>query len=270
VVGLAGVTTTDDGGGVVVDHVYKRYEPPPRYLRRLVRVATGTPVEALRDVSVSVAAGEVAALVGPNGAGKTTLIKIISTLLEPSSGSVHAAGVDVGANPLQARQRLGLVLSDDRGLYWRLSGRRNLEFFGVLAGLSPTEAASRATEVLRRVGLDDADKLVFGYSSGMRTRLNVARALLAEPRLLVLDEPTRSLDPIASDAVWQLIRELADAGKAVVVSTHDIRAVLSWCDRVIVLVDGRLRGTWPIVELSHAESPEAAIVDALGGRLPGA
>ncbi len=226
--------------------VGKQYMRAPWYLRPFVRVASTKTVDALHDVTFDVRPGEIVGLVGPNGAGKTTLLKIIGTLLEPSAGSVMIDGVDVLADPRQARARLGLVLNSERATYWRLDGRQNLEFFGVLAGLALPEARRRATDLLERLGLADRDRRVMGYSSGMRAALNVARAVMAEPSLIVLDEPTRSLDPIASVTVGKMMREQADAGRSVLLSSHRMDEVATWCDRVVVLIDGSVRHVGPI------------------------
>jgi ABC-2 type transport system ATP-binding protein len=225
--------------------VAKQYLPPPRYLRPVMRVASSKPVDALRDVSFAVAPGEIVGLVGPNGAGKTTLLKIISTLLEPSAGTVLIDGIDVTEDPHRARERLGLVLTADRATYWRLDGRQNLEFFGVLAGLRPEDARRRATELLALFGLAERDRRVMGYSTGMRAALNIARAIIADPSLVVLDEPTRSLDPLASAMVGRILREQADSGRTVLLSSHRMDEVANLCDRVVVLIDGTVRHNGP-------------------------
>jgi ABC-2 type transport system ATP-binding protein len=229
-----------------LEGVGKQYMRAPWYLRPFVRTASTTMVDALRDVTFDVAPGEIVGLVGPNGAGKTTLLKIISTLLEPTTGSVTIDGVDVIAEPRQAREKIGLVLNGERATYWRLDGRQNLEFFGVLAGLPLPDARLRATELLERLGLADRDRRVMGYSSGMRAALNVARAVMAEPALIILDEPTRSLDPLASVKVGKLLREQADTGRSVLLSSHRMDEVATWCDRVVVLIDGSVRHVGPI------------------------
>lgn len=226
---------------LTVEGLSKRYLPPPWWLRLAAKTAAKKPVEALRDVSFEVGPGEIVGLLGPNGAGKTTLIKLIAGLLEPSGGRVLVDGFDVAATPLEVKRRLGLVLTDDRGLYWRLDGAWNLEFFGVLAGMPRGDARRRAAEVLAEAGLAERDRLVFGYSSGMRSRLNIARALMTDPPVLVLDEPTRSLDPVASLEVTALLRGLADAGRAVLLSSHRLDEVSAICDRIVVVVDGTVR-----------------------------
>jgi ABC-type multidrug transport system ATPase subunit len=223
-----------------VHGVSKRYDPPPVALRPFIRMAATGSVEALRDVSLEVSPGEIVGLLGPNGAGKTTLIKIIAGLLDATQGLVIVDGFNAAADAWEVRRRLGLVLPDERGLYWRLSGRRNLEFFGMLHGLGRKEARARADELLEVMGLADRDKLVFGYSSGMRARLSIARALTVDPPLLVLDEPTRSLDPLASEDVMDLLRSQADAGRAILMSSHRLDEVAAVCDRVVALAQGNV------------------------------
>lgn len=203
-------------------------------------------------------------LVGPNGAGKTTLVKILGTLLEPTEGRAFVDGVDVVANPLEARRRLALVLPDERGLYWRLNGRQNLEFFAVLGGATRATAKIRAGELLERVGLSDVDKLVFGYSSGMRARLSLARGLLGDPALLLLDEPTRSLDPVASVDLGRFLGELAAEGRSIVLSSHRLDEIVSFCHSVLVLVGGEVRYLGPIGAL---ESSGGGGVQALAALL---
>ena len=248
-----------------VEHVSKRFEPPPRLLRLLSRVASQRTVQALTDVSLSAGRGEVVGLVGANGAGKTTLLHIIAGLLEPSSGSVRVDGFDVVADSLEARRRLGLVIADDRGFYWRLTGMENLTLFGVLAGLPREEARARADELMRQADLARRDRMVFGYSSGMITRLHVARALIANPPLLLLDEPTRSLDPLVSLEVGRLVRRLADEGHAVLLSSHDLGEVLKICDRVVVVNEGEVVLADTAAGLRAREDGVSGLLHALEG-----
>lgn len=223
---------------LVVDHVGKVYPRLTGVQRLLMRTAADGEVRALSDVSLAVAAGEIVGLVGPNGAGKSTLLRIVSTLLEPTTGSVVVDGLATVDHPRAVRERLGLVLADDRALYMRLTGRQNLEFFAGLAGLRRHEARDRADELLTRVGLAHRDKMVFGYSSGMRARLSLARALLARPRLLVLDEATRALDPVAAADVAALLRSAAGDGVAVLLSSHRLDEIESATDRLVVINAG--------------------------------
>jgi ABC-2 type transport system ATP-binding protein len=224
-----------------VDRVWMRYELPPRFLRPLVRAAAKEPTLALRDVSFSTGTGEVVGLVGPNGAGKTTLVKLVTTLLDPSQGRIVVDGHDTRREGGAVRARIGIVLAEDRGLYWRLTGRQNLELFGVLSGLSRPEALRRADELLEWLDLAARDKLVFGYSTGMKARLGLARALIARPPLIVLDEPTRSLDPLATTQIHETLRRLARDGHTVLLSSHRLDEVVGLCNRVVVLVQGTVR-----------------------------
>lgn len=230
-----------------VDAVTKVYEPPSSLARLLIRTAHHAPVVALHGTTFAVEHGEVVGLVGPNGAGKSTLLRICATLLEPTSGSVTLDGVDVLRDSFAARRSLGLQLTDDRGMYDRLTGRQNIRFFGVMNGLSQREAARRADELLEEFGLASRDRRVFGYSTGMKATLALARALIASPPLLILDEPSRSLDPIASQAMVARLSMLASQGHAVLLSSHRLNEVEQLCDRILV-IDGGRQVAWCVAD----------------------
>jgi ABC-2 type transport system ATP-binding protein len=242
-----------------VQGVGKVYEPPPWWLRPMVRAAVQAPVRALADVSLTVERGQVVGLVGPNGAGKTTLLKIVATTLMPTEGTATVDGFDVRDRSAQLRDRLGLVLEGDQGLYSRLTGRQNLELYGRLAGLSPAAATAKATEMLELLELAHRDKLVFGYSAGMKMRLSIGRALVGDPALVILDEPTRSLDPVASRFAIGLFRRLADEGRAVLFSNHRLDEVTRIADQVVAIVHGRavFSGTPAELGTSALESADA-------------
>lgn len=251
-------------GLLQVDHVSKTYAPPPRWARPLVRVASREPVVALDDVSFEVRRGSVVGLIGPNGAGKSTLFRLIAGLLEPSAGRLMLEGTPISPLDSETNKGFGLVLEGDRGLYGRLTGAQNLEFFGVLSGLSRSRAAEESARLMKQFGISDSDKLVFGYSSGMRLRLSMARAMLHDPPLLLLDEPTRSLDPLASSRTTRLLRDLADRGHGILVSSHRLDEVVSGCDQVVALVDGRVRFVGSPSDLStDASASQAALVNLL-------
>jgi ABC-2 type transport system ATP-binding protein len=199
-------------------------------------------VQALDGVSFDVEPGEVVGLLGPNGAGKSTLIRILGTTVIPDSGHATVAGHDVVREPAAARRSLGLMIGDERSHYWRLSARRNLAFFAALVGIPRREAQSRAAELLDAVGLTGAaDRPVLGYSSGMRARLSLARSLLAAPPVLLLDEPTRNLDPLAASSFRERATRLASERQtAILFATHDLHEAAAISTRILVLSQGRI------------------------------
>lgn len=199
-------------------------------------------IEALRGVNLTVKPGEIVALLGPNGAGKSTLLRIVATLIEPDGGSVRIAGRDPSAEPLAARGSIGLMLGEERSLYWRLSGRQNLDFFAALQGVPRTQVSDRTSGLLERFGLADvADRRCGQYSTGMRARLGLARALIAAPPVLLLDEPARSLDPVAAADLRGLLCELAGDGQtAVLYATHDLHDAAEIAQRTIGIDDGAI------------------------------
>jgi ABC-2 type transport system ATP-binding protein len=200
-------------------------------------------VRALHDVNLEIAPGEVFALVGPNGAGKTTLLRILATLLLPSTGSAQVNGADVVRDGRRVRHAIGLAAGDDRGFYWRLSGLENLEFFAGLLGFRRAEARHRAADALERLDLlPMAREPVGRYSTGMRQRLAIARALLGNPPVLLFDEPTRSLDPMAAGGFRTLAARLArDEGRTVVMATHNLEEAEALCRRAAILAGGTVR-----------------------------
>lgn len=216
------------------------YQPARGLMRVLVRGASDQPVRALDDVTFRVDPGEVVGLVGPNGAGKTTLIRAITTLLIPTDGTIHIDGHRVEVDDRSCRTRFGLSLPQDRSFHWRLTGRQNLRYFGTLAGIAADQIDRRVDEAMAERGLAERDKALFGYSSGMIAQLGIARALLHDPPLVILDEPTRSLDPIAGAELCDQIRSLAADGRAVLMSNHRLDEVVAACDRVLALVNGRI------------------------------
>jgi ABC-type multidrug transport system ATPase subunit len=209
-------------------------------------------VVALGGIDVTVPAGSAVALLGANGAGKSTLMRIIAGVVLPDSGRVTVSDHDVVREPGATKWAIGLVLSDERSWYWRISGRRNLEFFAALRRLSPDAAAARAAVLIDSVGLSEAaDRPFGGYSAGMRARLSLARALLDDPAVLLLDEPTRSLDPVAAADFRRRIGTMTEThGTAVLFATHDLHEAADLATEVVVLHKGQViarpaRGTTP-------------------------
>jgi ABC-2 type transport system ATP-binding protein len=216
---------------------------------------------ALEGVSLGVREGEIHALLGPNGAGKTTLLRIIAGLTAPQAGGVTVLGIDVTTGNRALRQRFGLVPSGDRSFYQRISGLENLAFFARLHGLRKREAVARSLEVLGLVGLRDAARVRVGeYSHGMQKRLSVARALLTEPAVLLVDEATHDLDPEGARIVRQLVADLAREGAAVLWATQRIDEIRGFADRVTVLQAGTVRFHGTVPELISHAAPRTYLV----------
>ena len=195
---------------------------------------------AVADLSFEVAPGEIFGLLGPNGAGKTTTLRILAGILLPTHGSVRVGGLDVAANPLAVRQRLGF-LTNTTGLYPRLTGRELLRYFGRLHGLDREATAARIDALVQALDLRPFyDRRCEALSTGERQRLSIARAVLHDPAVLVLDEPTAGLDVLASRFLRDFVRAERDRGKAVVFSTHYLAEAELLCDRIGLLHRGRL------------------------------
>jgi len=221
-------------------------------------------VQALDGVSLDVEPGEVVALLGPNGAGKSTLLRILGTTVLPDTGTATVAGHDVVQDPVAARAALGHMIGDERSHYWRISGRRNLAFFAALVRIPRHEVAGRVSLLLEAVGLTDAaDRRVLGYSSGMRARLSLARALLADPPLLLLDEPTRNLDPLAASRFRESAMQLAGGRRTgILFATHDLHEAVAISARILVLSAGRIVLEERAEDLDAAQL-ESAFLDAV-------
>jgi ABC-2 type transport system ATP-binding protein len=196
---------------------------------------------AVDGIDLRVEGGEIFGLLGPNGAGKTTTMKMLATLLIPTSGTIRVLGIDPLERPREVRARLGAMLSGERSLYWKLTGRENLEYFAALYHVPPKETTPRIAASLAAVKLSDrADDYVERYSTGMRQRLALARALLPDPQLMILDEPTVGLDPQASRDLRDRVRELRAEGRTVLLTTHYMEEADQLCDRVAIIDHGRI------------------------------
>jgi ABC-2 type transport system ATP-binding protein len=214
-----------------------------RDLGRVYRVKGGADVVALQDVSLTIPAGEVHGLLGPNGAGKTTLCKILSTILTPTSGSADVGGHDVVDDPDLVRRQLGLVLGGDRGLYAGLTAEQNLAFWAAMYGIARRDTADRIAAVVSQVGLDDVTLKVEQFSRGMKQRLHLARGLLAQPAVLILDEPTIGMDPVSARAFRDLVRAVNGTGTTILITTHDMAEAEALCHRVSMIDHGQILAT---------------------------
>ena len=221
----------------------KRFSPPLPLLRTLIGRRGPGVVDALRDVSLQVESGEIFGLVGRNGQGKTTLIKTTCGLIEPSAGRVRVFGHDSVRDLREVKRRIGLVSADERSFYFRLTGRGNLTFFGRLQGLDDRLIASRIESLSAQFELTPLlDRPFQDYSTGNKQRLAIVRALLADPPLLLLDEPTRSLDPISAEGLRRVLARWASVGrgKTVLITTHNLAEIEALCARVAILSRGRV------------------------------
>jgi len=247
-----------------------------RSIRQLITHPLRRPeyVSALRGVDLSIPQGEIFGLLGPNGAGKTTLLKILSCLVLPDKGTALVGG-HATTRENEVKRKIGLIHSDERSFYWRLSARENLRFFARLYDVPGAAVEARIEALLRRVEMDEAaDRPFSEYSSGMKQRISIARALLHDPPILLMDEPTRSLDPASSLALREFIlHELArKEGKTVLLATHNLREAEVLADRIAILVRGRVRqvGTVPEVrQWGVRERRFRLVLDPAGSLPPG-
>lgn len=224
---------------------------------------SGQVIVALDNVSLDIRPGEVLGLLGPNGAGKTTLVKCSCGLVAPDAGHVSVAGHDLGEERAKALGCLGAVLEGSRNIYWQLSPRENLWYFGRMRGLSDGVIASRSGALLARLGLVEvADAPVKGLSRGTQQRAAVAVALLHDPNLLLLDEPTLGLDLASTEAVAAEVRRLAhDEGKGILLTTHQFELAEELCDRLAVISRGRLLLCQPTPQvLRQFEQQQVALI----------
>jgi ABC-2 type transport system ATP-binding protein len=227
---------------VEVDHLTKIYEPTPRWMRVLLKSSISEPVRAVHDLSLQVWPGQIFAVVGPNGAGKSTLFRVLTGLITPTSGHVAIAGIDVSGDARTARRHIGWMPAEDRSLHLRHTCWQNLSFHGRLQGMSGTPLAQRIDEVLETVGLAHVpNRTGHALSSGMRARLQLARALLHDPDILILDEPTGAIDPIGAHELLQLIQRLAEERHlAVLLSSHRLEEIDALEDNVLFINRGEV------------------------------
>lgn len=231
----------------------KRFSTAENY-KALFRLERHEHLVAVNQVSLQVREGELFGLLGANGAGKTTLIKILCTLILPTEGRAIIDGRDIVTEAAAVRPLIGLVNTEERSFFWRLSGRQNLEFFAALHGLHGVKARDRVSELLSLVGLlGHQHKRFMGYSSGMKQKLAIARGLLSLPPIIFMDEPTRSLDPLSARELRNFIREtlINQLGRTVVLVTHRLEEAEELCDRVAIMKQGQIITCGPIATIKQ-------------------
>jgi ABC-2 type transport system ATP-binding protein len=221
---------------VAVHNLSRCYESQRGFFRRQRQV-----IQALSNVSLSVQEGEIFGLIGPNGAGKTTLIKILTTLLIPSSGRAEVLGCDVATQARQIRPQINFIFGGERGLYWRLSAYNNLSYFADLYQIDRKVAKARIQHYLTLVDLwERRHERVEGFSKGMKQRLHIAKALINAPKVLFLDEPTLGLDPVAARTLRTLISDVRASGVTIFLTSHYMLEMEALCDRIAVVKDGAI------------------------------
>ena len=198
------------------------------------------PVIAVDDVSFTAHDGQITGLLGPNGAGKTTTMRMLYTLMQPEAGRVLVDGIDVGRDAEAVRRSLG-VLPDARGVYKRLTARENIAYFGELHGMSASQVAERTRKLAEALQMEDVlDRECEGFSQGQRTKTAIARALVHDPRNVILDEPTNGLDVMTTRGLREFLKQLRAEGRCVIFSSHIMQEVAALCDRIVIIANGRV------------------------------
>jgi ABC-2 type transport system ATP-binding protein len=211
------------------------------YVTRSFLTRTTKVTVALGGISLHVAKGELFGLIGPNGAGKTTTIKILTTLLAPTSGKALILGLDINKDMYEIRRRIGIVFGGERGLYNRVTAVENLRYFANLYGVRPAEIGGRVERLVKLVGLEGRENdRVEKYSRGMKQRLHIAKALIHDPELVFLDEPTIGLDPGGARDIRNMVRQMKEEGKTIFLTTHNMFEADELCDRIAVISKGRI------------------------------
>lgn len=226
-----------------VQNVSKTFTPPLSYRELLsFNFKKRTAVRALDDVSFSVPKGGIIGILGPNGAGKTTLLKIIASLILPDKGTIMLYDYDVTRDDQKTKALVGLIYSQERGFYQRLTGRQNLEFFAALYGLDKKRIKEKNKELFSLFEVDYADRRFDTYSAGMKQRFALMRSLIHDPELLLLDEPTKSLDYMAAAQLRDFIKEklVKQRGKTALFTTHHMDEAAEFCDYFIIMHRGKI------------------------------
>ncbi len=244
-----------DGQPVIETRNLTKVYPPAGWLAR----RRAAPRPSVDNVSLSVGTGQILGLVGPNGAGKTTLIRMLSTLLVPTSGSATVAGGDLVRDDRQVRHAVGLVTSNERSFYWRLSGRENLAFFASLYKVDTRDGRAWREELIDTLGMRDVIDLRFDhYSTGQKQRLAIARGLLTRPRILLMDEPTKGVDPVGARDLINLVRDriVACWNPTILITSHNLHEIERLCHRIALMHHGRILAEGTLEDLRRLIRPQ--------------
>ncbi|AHY57209.1 ATP-binding cassette domain-containing protein [Stenotrophomonas rhizophila] len=229
-------------------------------LHKAFKTKTGL-IKAVENVGFQAEDGQITGLLGPNGAGKTTTMRMLYTLMTPDQGRVLVDGIDASADAVAVRRRLG-VLPDARGVYKRLTARENIAYFGQLHGMSAAQIRARTQVLSKALDMDDIlDRQTDGFSQGQRTKTAIARALVHDPRNVILDEPTNGLDVMTTRALRGFLRGLRDEGRCVIFSSHIMQEVAALCDRIVIIAHGTVMAAGSADEL-RAQTGEDNLEDA--------
>jgi sodium transport system ATP-binding protein len=235
-------------------------------LHKQFKTKTGV-VHAVKGVSFSARDGEITGLLGPNGAGKTTTMRMLYTLMHPDRGTVKIDGLDIARDAEAVRRRLG-VLPDARGVYKRLTARENIAYFGRLHGMDEASIARRTEALGKALDMGDVmERQTEGFSQGQRTKTAIARALVHDPRNVILDEPTNGLDVMTTRAMREFLRRLREEGRCVIFSSHIMQEVAALCDRIVIIAKGEVVAQGSAEEIRAAtgeDNLEDAFVKAIG------
>ena len=225
-------------------HLSKEFPVTKSYRELILHPFRNNYITAIADINIKIKKGELYGLLGPNGAGKTTLIKILCSLIYPTSGTACLNGMDITRQGDKIKKKIGYVLSDERSFYWRLTGRQNLKFFATLNNINGKEAEERINHLLEFLDLGaNADKMFRDYSTGMRRKLAIARGLINRPEIIFMDEPTSGLDPVIARKLRKLIKEklVKQEKKTVIFATHNLHEAEELCDSIAVIHKGKIK-----------------------------
>ncbi|MFO7537341.1 MAG: ABC transporter ATP-binding protein [Chloroflexota bacterium] len=244
-------------GQVIVEKLRKTYFSKQR--QGLFK-STQKEVPALKDISLEIRPGEIFGLLGPNGAGKTTLIKCLTTLLLPTGGKAWINGFELGREDNPIRATVGCMLMGERGLYWKLTGRENLIFFGALYHLHPVDRKRRTQEIIELLHLEEiADRAVETYSSGQKMKLAFGKALINDAPILILDEPTNTLDLPSARELRAIVKKLNEQGRTIIYTTHIMAEAETLCERVAIIDHGHVIAQGTVPELKYSLEREEVI-----------